>query len=88
MIAVETAKALGRAVFDTDDEVSLSLRGVSVNESAGATVSYQVYEAKDISDPEQDVAVGNPAAPGEPVAVEMDGSGAQFFRLKVIIEAN
>ena len=76
------------ALGDTDDEVSLSLRGVSVNESAGATVSYQVYEAKDLSDPEQDVAVGNPAASGEPVAVEMDGSGAQFFRLKVIIEAN
>ena len=75
--------ALGAA----DDTVSVSLEGVEVNESARASVSYQVFEVKDLSDSDQDVAIGDPA-PGVPISVEMDGSGSQLFRLKVIIQLN
>ena len=73
--------ALGAAA----DTVSLSLEGVEVNASAAASVTYQVYEAKTLSDPKQDVAVGSPVPIGESAAIEMDGSGSQLFRLKIII---
>ena len=74
------------AMGPADNEVSLSLGGVSVNESSGATVSYQAYAVRDLSDAEQDEAVGSPAAPGEPVVLPADGSGAQLFRLRVSLE--
>ena len=70
---------------DEGDTVAVSDVGITVNESAGATVTCQVIEVKDLSDPSQNEPVGEPVAPGEPVVIDMDGSGTQFFRINVKI---
>ena len=59
--------------------------GVTVNDEAGATVTCQVIEVKDLSDPSQDEPAGEPFAPGEPAGLPMDGSGSQFFRIRITI---
>ena len=71
------------ALGDADDSVEVSARGVTVNEAAGATVRYRVYEVRNLSDPEQDVLASESAVSS--VELDMDGSGAQFFRIEVRI---
>ena len=63
----------------------VSLSGVDVNESAGATVTYQVFEVADLADPDQDDPVGNPVQPEADVSIAADDAPAKFFRLKVFI---
>ena len=60
--------------------------GVHINETAGATVTYQVIEVKDLSDSSKDEFVTESTAPASPSPFAMDGSDAQFFRLTIRID--
>ena len=72
----------------TADKVSVSLGGVSVNETAGATVTYRVLEVRDLSDLSDTSPVGAASvAPDESVSINA-ASNAQFFRILVTIEMN
>ena len=73
------------AVDSASGTVSVSDAGLAVDESTGATVTYQVREIPDLADPSADVPVGDPAAPGEPVALPMGDAAARFFRIQVRI---
>ena len=74
------------AVDSLAEEALLSLGGVIVSGTTGASVSFRVYEVKDLSDPSKDVAVGSEAAPGETVSVDMERTGTKLFRIRVRIE--
>ena len=66
--------------------VTVSDAGLAVDESTGATVTYRVYEIPDLADPSADVPVGEPASPGEPVAIPAAGDpSSRFFRIKVSV---
>ncbi len=69
-----------------DGVVAVSARGIEVNEAAGATVTYQVYEIPELSNPGVDAAVGAPAAPGTPVELQAGSASSRFFRIKVKID--
>ena len=70
----------------TSGNAVVSLGGVEVNKSAGATVTYQVYEVADLADSDQDDPIGNPEQPEVDVPVAANTSPAKFFRLKVFID--
>ena len=74
------------AVDAAAEEALLSLGGVTPSAATGASVSFRVYEVKDLADSSKDVAVGAEAAPGETVSVDMERAGAKMFRLRVRIE--
>ena len=72
------------ALGDADDSVEVSACGVTVNDAASATVRYRVYEVADLSGSRQaDVLLSDSA--DSAVELDMDGSGAQFFRIEVDI---
>ena len=73
------------AVDSAADTVTVSPGGVQINETAGATVTYQVVEVKDLSDSSKDELVAESTAPATPSPFAMDGSGAQFFRIRISI---
>ena len=76
------------AAGTAENTVAVSLGGVTVNESAGATVTYRVYEVEDLAD---FASVGLESesastAPGVPVSFTTPDSNAKFFRVKVFID--
>ncbi|MBQ6102933.1 MAG: hypothetical protein IJL06_04605, partial [Kiritimatiellae bacterium] len=73
------------AMDSASGTVSVSDAGLAVDESTGATVTYRVYEIPDLADPSADIPVGDPAAPGEPVALPRGDAAARFFRIQVRI---
>jgi hypothetical protein len=76
--------ALPRAdIAVADDIVAVSDLGIEVDENAGATVTYQVYEIADLAHPDVDTAVGAPAVPGTSVALPVGSASSAFFRIKV-----
>ena len=73
------------AMDSASGAVSVSDAGLAVDESTGATVTYQVREIPDLADPSADVPVGDPALPGTPVALPMGDAASRFFRIQVRI---
>ena len=67
---------------------TVSLGGVVVNESAGATVTYRVYEVENLADFASDGLESESAstAPDAPVPYTTSDSNAKFFRVKVYID--
>ncbi len=68
------------------DTVEVSLGGVVVNESAGATVTYRVYEVDDLADFADGGTESQVFEPAETVTVPTSDSGAKFFRIKITID--
>ena len=68
------------------DTVEVSLGGVVVNESAGATVTYRVYEVDDLADFADGGTESEAFEPTETVTVPTSGSDAKFFRIKITID--
>ena len=67
--------------------VAVSLGGVTVNESAGAMVTYKVYEVDDLADfanPNRESESAS-TAPNAPVSFSTNDSDVKFFRIKVSI---
>ncbi|MBR3086694.1 MAG: hypothetical protein IKH04_09870, partial [Kiritimatiellae bacterium] len=78
--------SLPRAVIAMDGAtVFVSEGGVAVDEESGATVTYQVIEVPDLAEPTSTVPVGEPAAPGEPVPLQLGDSASRFFRVRILI---
>jgi hypothetical protein len=68
-------------------KIELSLLGIEVNDAAGATVTYKVYEVPDLSEPAQVVPVGGDRAVDTPAEIDMDAeSTSHFYRLGVDIQ--
>ena len=68
-------------------KIELSLFGIEVNDAAGATVTYKVYEVSDLSDTTQVVPVGGDRAVDTPAELDMDAeSASHFYRLGVDIQ--
>ena len=70
------------------DTVEVSLGGVEVNESAGATVTYRVYEVEDLADFPDGGIESEAIGSDEKLAVSTSDSDAKFFRVKITIKAN
>ncbi len=68
------------------DVVEVSLGGVEVNESAGATVTYRVYEVEDLADFPDGGIESEAIDLDEKLAVPTSDSDAKFFRIKVSID--
>ena len=66
--------------------VEVSLGGVVVNESAGATVTYRVYEVEDLADFQKGGTESKAFGPAEKLLVPTSGSDAKFFRIKISID--
>lgn len=73
------------AMDSASGAMSVSDAGLAVDESTGATVTYQVREIPDLADSSADVPVGDPASPGTPVALPMGDAASRFFRIQVRI---
>ena len=66
--------------------VEVSLGGVVVNESAGATVTYRVYEVEDLADFQYGGTESKAFAPTEKLLVPTSDSDSKFFRIKISID--
>ena len=89
VLGLDTTDPDARPLADiavVDDSVSVSDRGITVNETAGATVTYQVLEIPDLSSPNVATNVGPVAVPGNPVPLPMGDAASRFFRVKVMID--
>ena len=81
------ATALPYADIAKDGEmVEVSLGGVEVNESSGATVTYRVYEVEELADFPDGGIESEAVDPDETVLVPTSDSDAKFFRIKITIE--
>ena len=81
------ASSLPLTTISLDDgEIAVSTAGIDVNEDSGATVTYRVYEVKDLSDPSKDESLEESTAPDDPAPIAMDGSDSRFFRIRVSID--
>lgn len=66
--------------------VEVSLGGVVVNESAGATVTYRVYEVEDLADFQDGGTESKAFAPTEKYLVPTSDSDSKLFRIKISID--
>lgn len=74
------------ATGTAENTVEVSLGGVEVNESAGATVTYRVYAVEDLADFPNGGSESEAAEPDEAVSFSTADSGAKFFRIKIAID--
>ena len=68
------------------DTVEVSLGGVSINELAGATITYRVYGVENLADFPDSATESEATEPDEAVSVSTSDSSTKFFRLKVTID--
>jgi hypothetical protein len=74
------------ATGTVEDTVEVSLGGVEVNVSAGATVTYRVYEVENLADFPDGGTESEATAPDEKVSASTSDAYTKFFRLKVFID--
>lgn len=74
------------ATGTAENAVEVSLGGVEVNESAGATVTYRVYAVEDLADFPNGGSESEAAEPDEAVSFSTADTDAKFFRIKIAID--
>ena len=74
------------AAGTTANTVDVSLGGVTINELAGATVTYKVVAVEDLADFSNGGTESEATEPDETVSVSTADSDAKFFRIRITID--